>query len=203
MLDYSFLAPEVEMLTRAPLPGDRAPLPGDFIYKKERFTFNPPQNTMGWILADENENRVSIFSFRSSTWISGGYLPLKSGISFSDEKSLLEKFKEGEIALLTGKKTSETITETPLSQGFENFYGEINFESRRINERTFYTADYSADRLDGKSLVRQKIYLYVLPEKNLRGIYVIAMITPKDKAKEKYSMKTLLNLVHIFIIKEG
>lgn len=202
MMDYNFLAPELEMPSRSLLPGDRAPLPGDAIYKKERFTFNPPSNTMGWLLVDSSENAVTLFSSRHSTWISGGYLPL-SGDPFSDEETLVKKFREGEVALLTKKETSKTITSPPLNLGFENLEGEMNFSSRRINERTYYVTDYSADRREEDTLTRQRIFVYILPDKNLQGIYVISMVIPKGKADEEiYSKRTLLSLVTSFIIKQ-
>jgi hypothetical protein len=198
----SFLAPSMDMLSESGQPMGGLPLPGDQVYKKSRFTFNPPPNTRGWILFGSDDLRVSMFSPRSRTWISGGYLPLKSDISFSDKKTFMEKYKEAEVAYLTGKE-SETLTDPALHQEFENLSGEMDCEPRKIGVQTFYVSEYFADLWIGDIQTRQKIFLYLLPGETLRGMYVIAMVAPEAEAKKgQLPMKSFVEVVNNFITKK-
>lgn len=165
--------------------------------------FNPPHNTIGWILIGANENRISIFSPRTSVWITGGYLPLKAEIAFSDKETFLKQFKENEKAFLTGKDVTP-LTEPALHQEFVNLEGAMDFQPRTINGQRFYTSEYISDlRLANDHLVRQKIFLYLTPDKNLRGMYVVAMVVPEEAAKAgRYPMSSFMEVVNNFIIKE-
>lgn len=198
----SFLAPSMDMQSGGGQPMGGLPLPGDQIYKKSRFTFNPPPNSRGWILFGADDLRVSMFSPRSRTWISGGYLPLKGGISFSDKKTFLAKYKEAEVAYLTGKD-SEILTDPALHQEFENMSGEMACEPRKVGDMTFYVSEYSADLWIGDIQTRQKIYLYLLPDETLSGMYVVAMVASQAEAqKGQLPMKSFMEVVNNFIIKK-
>ena len=195
------MAPAAELSGEA-RPGNRAPLPGDSVYKKPRFNFNPPRNTIGWILIGLDDTRVSIFSPRSHTWLTGGYLSLKPGITFSDKETFLKKFKEGEIAYLTGNKTL-LVTKQALNEGFINIYGDMDFGFTKEGETVFYTTEYFSDVPEGELSRRLKVFLYLLPDKNLRGMYAIAMVVPAPiDNKVIYPTNLLREVVSKFIIKE-
>lgn len=199
----SFLAPSGEASTEESSIRVRAPLPGDLAYKKNRFMFNPPHNTIGWILISSTENKVSMFSPRTRVWITGGYLPLRAEISFSDKETFLKEFKEKETAFLTGKEVIP-LTDPALHQGFVNLEGEMDFQYRIINEQNYYTSEYTSDLiLADDKLMRQRIFLYLSPDKNLQGIYALAMIVPEETAKAGQSpLSSFMEVVNNFIIKE-
>lgn len=199
----SFLAPSAEVSSEEGSGRvGRAPLPGDSVYKKNRFMFNPPHNTIGWILISSNKNRVSIFSPRTHVWITGGYLPLRAGISFSDKETFLKEFKEKETAFLTGENVIP-LTEPALHQDFVNLEGKLDFQYRIINDQNFYTSEYISDlKLDNDTLQRKKIFLYLTPDKNLQGIYIVAMTVPEETAQAgQYPLNSFMEVVNNFIIK--